>query len=573
MHSIERRSMTDGSGGSRRVLLLGLLVVAAMATVPRVTLAAQSTCNAQLGIDYVSGPNFPNPGDIVRVRLTIGTASIQNGTTFTLSRIRFDLDCANPPPPGSVPCADDGLVIGYQGDSTITTTCAGVTFSTGHAIGGTPNEVVFSANNPIAIPANTPAFCQLEFDVQVLGPSNDSTPTLAEEVAGYNASSSDGQCNNGLSSSGAQSGAITLCPACNDNNPCTTDSCNSATGECQHVDQCTTTTTSTTTTTTSTTTTSTTTTTTSTTTTFTTTTSTTTTSTTSTAPPTTTTTLPVVTRTLGFWKNHPTVIDGSFDGPGGVPSLLPLQFCGQTITMPCAAVAFLSQRGGALNAFQRQGMAALLNCSEFGCPPNILQVIQAGSSACATGSATFDFGAAASTLDSFNGSGDNLNLPFQPPSAQPKFCTGPAHAAQAEPRLGPSGDSCEAARCSTQAAIDAACPCATATNHGRHVSCVAHVVKQLSKNGTVPTNCRGKIMRCAAKSTCGKALMVTCTPTCNIAPTGAGTCVNDPTVPCTSNGDCGVCHTRSAGTCPPGTTEGSGTCCAACASPSGTSVH
>ena len=48
---------------------------------------------------------------------------------------------------------------------------------------------------------------------------------------------------------------------------------------------------------------------------------------------------------------------------------------------------------------------------------------------------------------------------------------------------------CEAARCAVQEALNTDCPCDAATNHGRHVSCVAHVLKRLSKDGTIPTTC------------------------------------------------------------------------------------
>jgi hypothetical protein len=221
------------------VLLAGLAAVLGAA---RPAPAALSTCGAAIQINYVSGPNFPNPGDVVRVELAVGTGSILNGTTLTVNRIRFDLDCANPPVPGAVPCTDDGLVIGYGGDATITTNCP-VTWSTGHVAGGSPNEIVFTPSTPLAIPANTFAYCQFQFDVQILGSSNDSTPTLAEEVAGYNAANGDAQCDNGLSSSASQSGSIPLC-VCDDGDPCTDDSCDSNTGGCTFTPiACTTTTT------------------------------------------------------------------------------------------------------------------------------------------------------------------------------------------------------------------------------------------------------------------------------------------------------------------------------------------
>ncbi len=121
---------------------------------------------------------------------------------------------------------------------------------------------------------------------------------------------------------------------------------------------------------------------------------------------------------------------------------------------------------------------------------------------------------------------------------------------------------CEAARCTAAQRISN-CPC-DSENHGRYVSCVARAVRDLAHNDEIPRNCKGKIIRCAARSTCGKEGFSTCTPTCNIVPPAtSGTCVNDPTVTCTSNSDCGRCHTRREGTCPPGTTESKGSCCPA----------
>ncbi len=122
---------------------------------------------------------------------------------------------------------------------------------------------------------------------------------------------------------------------------------------------------------------------------------------------------------------------------------------------------------------------------------------------------------------------------------------------------------CEAARCSLQSSIDSCC--SNAKNHGQFVSCVAHAVNAAARDGSIPTNCKGKVTRCAARSTCGKEGFVTCTPTCD---TTTGTCVDDPTVTCTTNSDCGRCHLRPAGTCPADTTEGSGSCCPTCAPPS-----
>lgn len=217
------------------VLSVTMAAAALLTAAPRSS-HALSTCNALLRLAYLSGPNFPSVGDTIRVRLTLGTGSIANGTTFTVNRVRFDLDCAAPPPPGPPPgqvgCTDDGSVVGYQGDATITSTCPGVKWSTGHAKASSPNEVVFTPSQPIAIPASTGTFCALEFDVQVVGRSNDGTPDVAEEVAGFDAAQLDGQCDNQLASSGSQAGSIPLCQVCNDGDACTDDVCNSETNKC-----------------------------------------------------------------------------------------------------------------------------------------------------------------------------------------------------------------------------------------------------------------------------------------------------------------------------------------------------
>jgi hypothetical protein len=65
------------------------------------------------------------------------------------------------------------------------------------------------------------------------GFSGDSTPTRIEQVVGYRAATQDLRCDNGLSSSGSQSGSIDTCPPCSDQNACTTDTCNRDTGQCE----------------------------------------------------------------------------------------------------------------------------------------------------------------------------------------------------------------------------------------------------------------------------------------------------------------------------------------------------
>jgi hypothetical protein len=212
-------------------MLAIVAAVGALALAPRSSHAVLPVCNGFIQIEYVSGANFPDINDVVRVRLTLGSGVITGATTptFTLNRVRFDLACAVPPAPGAVPCTPDlGTPMAYNGDGSITTTCP-VSWTTSTSSG----EVVFTPSTPLIIPASQNNFCQLEFDIKRVGDSMDSTPGLAEEVTGYNSNTGDGQCNNGLSSSNSQSGSIPLCPTCDDNNACTTESCDNSTGQCQ----------------------------------------------------------------------------------------------------------------------------------------------------------------------------------------------------------------------------------------------------------------------------------------------------------------------------------------------------
>ncbi len=82
--------------------------------------------------------------------------------------------------------------------------------------------------------------------------------------------------------------------------------------------------------------------------------------------------------------------------------------------------------------------------------------------------------------------------------------------------------------------------CAAATNHGQYVSCVAGKVKAMDSTA-LPPQCRGAVVRCAARSTCGKPGFVTCCRTradgrtkCStkngdehcVAPSGGSACVS-----------------------------------------------
>ena len=62
----------------------------------------------------------------------------------------------------------------------------------------------------------------------------------------------------------------------------------------------------------------------------------------------------------------------------------------------------------------------------------------------------------------------------------------------------------------TRAQADGSCPCASASDHGQYVKCVAAVANAAAAAGTLPTSCKGAVKKCAAKSTCGKPGFKTC---------------------------------------------------------------
>jgi hypothetical protein len=87
-----------------------------------------------------------------------------------------------------------------------------------------------------------------------------------------------------------------------------------------------------------------------------------------------------------------------------------------------------------------------------------------------------------------------------------------AIAVSAGAALPAAGSDCNAARCAAQPTIEALCPCDDTAFAGRpqYADCVARVVEQMAKTGEIPSNCRGKIRNCAARSACGRADAVTC---------------------------------------------------------------
>jgi len=168
--------------GVGRSILAGLAAVLVIGGHARDAGAAPIVCNAALDSMFVSGPNFVVPGDAtrdtVRLQLTLGAGTITGAPTppgpqLTLHRLKFDLDCST----GGLPCADQGDVVSYGGDSAITTDCPGVTWTTNVPGGGSAtNEVVFTPSTPIVIAGGVNNFCHLEFDLIVVNPEPTSGP-------------------------------------------------------------------------------------------------------------------------------------------------------------------------------------------------------------------------------------------------------------------------------------------------------------------------------------------------------------------------------------------------------------
>src|SRR5438552_292234 len=106
----------------------------------------------------------------------------------------------------------------------------------------------------------------------------------------------------------------------------------------------------------------------------------------------------------------------------------------------------------------------------------------------------------------------------------------------------------------TRAAAASECDCAAAASHASYVACVVRVANTAARGGTLRPQCRTAVVRCAARSTCGRPGDVTC---------------------CGTRADGGKrCSVRSGGqpcSAPPGGSACAGTassCCDACAAAS-----
>src|SRR5437667_133347 len=173
-----------------------------------------------------------------RIKLDVGAGPISASPfQLTVNRLRFDLDCVGSP---SLPCTDQGDIVRYLGDTTITSNCTvatgNVTWVSTTAQGG--NEIVFNPTDgsgnprPLLINQNTApgdttgGGCSVFFNIQVVsqepasGPLSDNTPGEIEQIAGYTTTSNDATCAVNQPSGSQQTNNIPICPSC------TVDDCN-----------------------------------------------------------------------------------------------------------------------------------------------------------------------------------------------------------------------------------------------------------------------------------------------------------------------------------------------------------
>jgi hypothetical protein len=180
---------------------------------------ADNVCNGFINFEYPEPPNPPGGqhkvGDKVTVRLDLGAGSITGGplNILGITSVRFDLACTVPPLPVPM-CANEGAVISYDGDSSITSDCPGGAppqgpWTSNNIPGGSTTDVVFTAAPKVIIAANTPdppGTCFLQFTETVKAPSTNPAGFI-EQVTSYEMA----QCDNGeLDSGGFQTGEVSV---------------------------------------------------------------------------------------------------------------------------------------------------------------------------------------------------------------------------------------------------------------------------------------------------------------------------------------------------------------------------
>ena len=204
-----------------------------VALLPAASQAA--VCNGQLTI-LQNGPNFAVDGSIYHIQLNLAPSTLANsvpGNQLTINRVKFELDCTA----FDIPCPDAGPIVAYQGDSTLTTDCATISpsISFSSSTGASANEIVFTPSPALVLTQTPLQSCNIFFDIKVLTIAGQS---VIKETTGFELTTNDAVCNLAsppLASGSQQTANIPTCNGgvvCDDNNVCTTDTCDQTTGQC-----------------------------------------------------------------------------------------------------------------------------------------------------------------------------------------------------------------------------------------------------------------------------------------------------------------------------------------------------
>src|SRR5262249_28409000 len=91
------------------VLRRGLLATGVAALLVAAPAQAADECNGFINISYPGAPPIQNVGDILTVKIDLGTGTITGGplNTLSMNSFGFDLSCADPPGP-TPNCTSEG---------------------------------------------------------------------------------------------------------------------------------------------------------------------------------------------------------------------------------------------------------------------------------------------------------------------------------------------------------------------------------------------------------------------------------------------------------------------------------
>jgi hypothetical protein len=202
----------------------GFLACAVALWLSPATAQAQFSCSGSID-PHINTPGPYQVGDVLEVHVTVGVNDIAGGTEIEITQVDFDLDCFND---GGFPCTDEGDIVEYEGDGTLTTTCAGVTVASNVPGGGSAtNELNFVFTPALTLPPNSS--CDVRFFIKILSLGVDGTPSIIEEAAKF-----IGSCDNGLVGDAGGTVAFAVSqPCCLPDGTCELLPCSGVPGSCE----------------------------------------------------------------------------------------------------------------------------------------------------------------------------------------------------------------------------------------------------------------------------------------------------------------------------------------------------